>query len=92
MHCAQSRLRAIETGLPIVRAANTGISADITRLGEMNDSIEPLVDGYLVCDVSISNGTHNAKVANTLFLILCFVCICSLPCVNVSEYLFRKVK
>jgi apolipoprotein N-acyltransferase len=92
MHCAQSRLRAIETGLPIVRAANTGISADITRLGEMNDSIEPLVDGYLVCDVSISNGTHNAKVSNTLFLILCFVCICSLPCVNVSEYLFRKVK
>ena len=92
MHCAQSRLRAIETGLPIVRAANTGISADITRLGAVNDSIEPLVDGYLVCDVPISENAKNAKVANTCFLILCTLCICALPCFNISEYLFSKSK
>ncbi len=92
MHCAQSRLRAIETGLPIVRAANTGISADITRLGMVNDCIEPLVDGYLVCDVPISENANNAKIANTLFLILCALCICVLPCVNISEYLLHKSK
>lgn len=92
MHCAQSRLRAIETGLPVVRAANTGISADITRLGEVKQSVEPLVDGYLVCDVPISNGAHNAKVANTLFLILCAVCVIVLPTMNIAEYNYEDYK
>jgi apolipoprotein N-acyltransferase len=92
MHCAQSRLRAIETGLPIVRAANTGISADISRLGEVEDSIEPLVEGYLICDVPISQNTHNAKNANALFLTLCTLCVLALPCVNITEYLYRKSK
>ena len=34
-HLAQAQLRAVETGLPIVRAANTGISAWIDRTGEI---------------------------------------------------------
>ncbi len=92
MHCAQSRLRAIETGLPVVRAANTGISADITCLGVVNDSIEPLVEGYLVCDVTISENSNNAKSGNTFFLVFCVICVCALPCVNLSEYLIRKSK
>ena len=50
-HFVQARLRAIETGLPIIRAANTGISAIIDPLGRIVASaplgVEGVVDGPL---------------------------------------------
>ena len=50
-HFAQARLRAIETGLPLVRAANTGISAIIDGRGrilaEAPLGAEAVLDGAL---------------------------------------------
>jgi len=39
-HLAQARFRAIEQGLPVVRAANTGISAIIDANGNIIESLE----------------------------------------------------
>ncbi|MEM7271108.1 MAG: apolipoprotein N-acyltransferase, partial [Pseudomonadota bacterium] len=45
-HLAQAQMRAIETGKPIARSANTGISAMITPYGEAMRRIEMAERGY----------------------------------------------
>jgi apolipoprotein N-acyltransferase len=50
-HLAQARLRTIEQGLPLIRAANTGISAIIDGYGRIRQSLalgtEGVLDGQL---------------------------------------------
>ena len=48
MHEAQAKLRAVEAGRYVLRAANTGISAIISPTGRAIAEIEPLVYGYAV--------------------------------------------
>jgi len=46
-HFAQARLRSVEEGLPLVRAANTGISAVVDSYGRIVDSLPLGVEGII---------------------------------------------
>lgn len=73
-HLASTQLRAIEEGVTIVRAANTGISAIISYTGEVLEKIPlnraAVMDTYIPQKSSIST-TYN-KIGNLFIFILIF--------------------
>ncbi len=60
-HLQQARIRAIEEGLPLVRAANTGISAIVDPYGRIIDKVELNITGVL--DIQLPT-----TLSTTLFL------------------------
>jgi len=51
VHLLTLRWRALELGLPVLRAVNTGLSAVIAPDGRLSSTLPPWTDGVLVADV-----------------------------------------
>lgn len=77
-HMNFSVLRAIETGKPVIRSANTGISCIIDARGNVLAETEPMVQTTLYGTASLSNATTLYTHIGDLWLYLCFVCIATL--------------
>jgi len=75
-HFAQSRLRTIEEGLPLVRAANTGISAVVDPYGRTLSSlpvgIEGVIDSHLPAALS---PTLYGRFGDVIFLSMLVACL-----------------
>jgi len=70
-HLASARARAIEEGLPVVRSANTGISAVIDRNGRFIERLEIGQEGFLDIYVPISSKkTIFSTYGNAIYMII----------------------
>lgn len=73
MHNAQSRLRAVETGVPVVRAANTGISSLTDARGRVHGTLPPLVDGALCGTLTTGSASFYSRTGNIfVYLLIAF--------------------
>lgn len=67
--------RAIETGLPLIRATNTGFSAIVSHLGETVADLSEHESGSLVSPVNFGTGParYGAKLADDVWRILSYL-------------------
>jgi apolipoprotein N-acyltransferase len=71
MHNAQAKLRAIETGRYVVRAANTGVSSVITPTGREVTRLDALEEGIVTAEVELRlDMTLYVRIGN-LWIYLC---------------------
>ena len=79
-HLASARLRSVEEGLPMIRAANTGVSAVIDAYGRILASLEMEREG--VIDHVASTGARSNPYARwhdwTLLMLLAILVSCVL--------------
>ncbi|MDG2000592.1 MAG: apolipoprotein N-acyltransferase, partial [Alphaproteobacteria bacterium] len=69
-HLAAARVRAIEEGLPVIRAANTGISVVIDQYGQYIERLELGKEGVIDTNIPLSNlKTIFSKYGNYIYLI-----------------------
>jgi apolipoprotein N-acyltransferase len=75
-HFAQARLRAIEEGLPLIRVANTGVSAIVDAYGRTIESLplgeEGLIDGGLPKSIAEPLFARHGTIIFPLLWILIF--------------------
>ena len=77
-HQVQAQFRAIEEGRYLLRAANTGISTVIAPNGEVLRWLDPLTEGYAVCEVvPLSSRTVYSVIGNA-FVYMCGGCCLAL--------------
>ena len=75
-HLAQLRIRAIEYGLPVIRVANTGITAIIDANGKVIKNLSVNKSGYLDSFIpSRKHSTIYGQFGDFIFLSLIFLCV-----------------
>jgi apolipoprotein N-acyltransferase len=91
MHNSQSRLRAIESGKYVVRAANTGISSIIDPMGNVNQELGALERGYIVGEVSMKEGNTIYTHIGNLFVYCCMALVALIMLLHIFELRRTKI-
>lgn len=90
MHLAQARLRAIENGIPVVRSANTGISAVIDRFGRISAVSEPDTEAVVCAEVELPSGRTLYSVTGEVFIFLSLAFVLATAAFEIVCFLKEK--
>lgn len=75
-HFAQARLRTVEEGLPLVRAANTGISAVVDPYGRVVNSLALGAEGAMDSDLPVAIAPpFNARFGMFVLTAMLLICL-----------------
>lgn len=95
MHTSQSKLRAIETGRYVVRAANTGISGIVNPIGQFEQRLGIDEEGLIVGDIYLRNQTTLYTVIGNLFAYVClavsFAGFCTAVFIRIKDKRERRI-
>ena len=73
-HLTATRFRSIERGLPLIRVANSGISAIYDESGKLLDSIPLNQEGYIDLDLKLSQvDTMYSNYGNKLLIVMLLI-------------------
>ncbi len=87
-HLAHAQMRAIENGVPIIRSANTGISANISSHGEVISSLQTQKRGSVISTLTLNNNRTLYTAIGDIILIFAVVFILA---VTVIKYIPKKL-
>lgn len=87
-HLRHAKIRAIETGRTVMRAANTGISAFIDECGSVVSSTSPLDEEILYASVTFSSVETPYVQTGDLILYAAMLLILT----NIVIYIIRRIK
>jgi len=74
-HLEMAAVRAVENRIWIARAANTGVSALISPLGEVSQQTPLFKDALLIGEVSVGAGTSLYRLVGDLLPLLCLATV-----------------
>ncbi|MBE6604176.1 MAG: apolipoprotein N-acyltransferase [Ruminococcaceae bacterium] len=90
MHHAQARLRAIESGKWVVRAADTGISSVIAPNGTPHELLPPLTQGMALYTATVREGRTLYGLIGNLLVLFAALAVLALPTAEIIHALRCK--
>jgi apolipoprotein N-acyltransferase len=88
-HLRQAQVKAAETGLPVIRSANTGISAAIDNRGRIKDALAMNSRGIIDAKMTFANNEQTVHISRTIVGFLIVLC---LGFMAVSAAIMQKTK
>ncbi|MFH1753300.1 MAG: apolipoprotein N-acyltransferase, partial [Candidatus Omnitrophota bacterium] len=90
-HAQSSVFRAVENRVPVVRAANTGLSCFIDRTGRIFDSVnisgdEIFISGFKTASIDIIKSASFYTRFGDLFILICALAVI------IASFVFRKAR